>query len=97
MPEGLTEHSVVRLAPHVTLRFDAVRDAWTLLGPERVFSPSSSAVAVIRACDGRASIAEVAEKLAAEFDAPAAVILKDALGVLDALRAKGYLAEGAIS
>jgi pyrroloquinoline quinone biosynthesis protein D len=90
MADALTPDDVVRLAPHALLRFDAMRQSWLLLGPERVFSPSDTAVAILQACDG-ASIGAVAARLAQMFNAPAEVILKDALMVLESLAAKGYL------
>lgn len=95
MAEALSPQTVVRLAPHAQLRFDTVRQAWMLLGPERVFTPSDTAVAILQACDGAASIAQVAAYLAEEFNAPAEVILRDALLVLQSLESKGYLARGA--
>ncbi len=91
MAEALTPHSIVSLAPHAQLRFDELRQIWMLLGPERVFTPSETAVALLQACDGLASIAEVARGLAARFNAPAGVIERDSLLVLAVLEAKGYL------
>ena len=94
MAKPLAPADVVQLAAHAQLRFDGVRQAWMLLGPERVFTPSESAVAILQACDGVASIRQVAQKLAAEFSAPADVIERDCLMVLAMLEAKGYLARG---
>lgn len=91
MPEALTRESIVALAPHAQLRFDATRQAWMLLGPERVYSPTETAVEILQACDGTLSIAQVAQGLADRFNAPVEVIERDSLCVLAALDAKGYL------
>lgn len=94
MPDPLTRDSIVALAAHAQLRFDAVRQAWTLLGPERVYSPSDTAVEILQACDGGKTIAQVAQELADRFNAPMEVIERDSLCVLSALDAKGYLRRG---
>lgn len=80
-----------RLARHVKLRFDDTRRRWILLAPERLSTPSETAIAVLQCCDGGATVHEVAAKLAAEFDAPEAAILDDILPLLQDLADKGYV------
>jgi pyrroloquinoline quinone biosynthesis protein D len=80
-----------QLARHAKLRFDDVRQRWLLLAPERLLTPSETAVAVLNLCDGARSIDSMATKLAAEFNAPAAAILDDILPVLQDLADKGYV------
>ncbi len=62
-----------------------------MLAPEKVLTPSASAVAVLRLCDGRVTIAGIAGILAEEFDAPQGAILVDILPVLQDLADKGYI------
>lgn len=80
-----------RLARHVKLRHDATRDAWVMLAPERILTPSETAVAVLQLCDGAARIDGIAETLATEYEAPATDILADILPVLQDLADKGYV------
>jgi len=42
-----------RLAPGVRLHFDKTRDAWVLLGPERVIETEGPAGEILRRCDGQ--------------------------------------------
>ncbi len=79
------------LARSVRLRFDETRKAWILLAPERLLTPSETAVVVLQLCDGAASVDAIAEKLAAEYEAPLATILDDILPLLQELADKGYL------
>lgn len=81
-----------RLARHVRLRFDETRKAWVLLAPERLLTPSETAVAVLELCDGARSVGEIARRLAAEFEAPEAEILADVLPLLQDLADRRFLA-----
>lgn len=45
-----------RLAPGVRLHFDATRDAWVLLGPERVIETEGPASEILRRCDGSRTV-----------------------------------------
>ena len=59
----LPEHP--RLAPGVRLHFDQKRDAWVLLGPERVIEIEGPASEILRRCDGTRSIGQIVDELAA--------------------------------
>lgn len=87
----LTGTSAPKLARHIKLRRDETRDQWVLLAPERILTPSETAVAVLLHCDGAASVSAIAEKLAAEYDAQATDILTDILPVLQDLADRGYV------
>jgi pyrroloquinoline quinone biosynthesis protein D len=87
----LTAASRPALGRHVKLRMDETRKRWVLLAPERLLTPSETAVAVLQLCDGGRSAGDIAAKLAAEFDAPPAAILDDILPVLQDLADKGYI------
>jgi coenzyme PQQ biosynthesis protein PqqD len=94
MPEGdarqLPEHP--RLAPGVRLHFDRVRNAWVLLGPERVIETEGPASEILRRCDGSRTIAQIIEELAAIYNADRAQIAGDVADMLAELLAKRMLA-----
>jgi len=87
----VTPASRPALARHVKLKFDDVRQRWLILAPERLLTPSDTAVAVLKLCDGERPVDAVASALASEFDAPQQAILADILPVLQDLADKGYL------
>ena len=80
------------LARHVRLRFDETRKAWVLLAPERLLTPSETAIAVLDKCDGSRSVRDIAALLAAEYEAPEADILVDAIALLQDLADRRFLA-----
>lgn len=80
-----------KLARHIRLRHDETRGQWVLLAPERILTPSETAIAVLKQCKGDRSIAAIAEALATEYDAPTADILADILPMLQDLADKGYV------
>jgi pyrroloquinoline quinone biosynthesis protein D len=79
------------LPRHIKLRHDGVRDRWTVLAPERVFSPDAIAVAVLQLCDGRRTVDDIAEELARTYNAPKAQILADIVAMLQDLADKGVV------
>lgn len=79
------------LPPYLKLRHDAGRDRWVLLAPERILTPDQTAVAVLKLCDGKRSVEEIASALAKEYSAPADVIQADVLELLQGLADKGYV------
>jgi pyrroloquinoline quinone biosynthesis protein D len=83
--------AIPRLGPGMKFRHDPVRDAWVILGPERLFVPDEHAVAVLRLIDGARSVADIAATLAITYNAPAATIEADILPMLDALAASGAI------
>jgi pyrroloquinoline quinone biosynthesis protein D len=80
---------VPRLGVGMKLRFDSVRSAWVVLGPERLFLPDEHAVEVLKLIDGTRTVADIAMLLAARFDAPAATIEADILPMLRDLADRG--------
>ena len=87
----VTAESRPYLARHVMLRHDPVRERWVMLAPERVLVPEPTAVAVLQLADGRRSAAEIAEALAQTYQAPAELILADALEMFQDLADRGFL------
>ena len=79
------------LPRHIKLRHDSVRDRWTILAPERVFSPDPVALAVLQLCDGRRTVDDIAQELTRNYSAPKAQILSDVIEMLQDLVDKGVL------
>jgi len=90
----ITGDSQPSLPRFVKMRHDAGRDRWILLAPERVFNPDEIAVAVLQKCDGERSVSDIAAILADEYKAPADLILKDIIDMLQDLADKGVLIAG---
>jgi pyrroloquinoline quinone biosynthesis protein D len=84
--------STPRFAKGVKFRMDAVREAWVILAPERLFLPDEHAVEILKRVDGRSSIQDIVDQLAAQFAAPAEVIRDDVLAMLQDLADKGVVA-----
>ena len=84
--------SVPRLPPHIRLRFDATRQRWTLLAPERVFVPDEIAVEILQRCDGVASVATISQALAQKYGAAREEVEADIVSLLQDLADKGAVA-----
>lgn len=93
MPErvDITVDCVPKLARHVKLRFDKARNCWVLLAPERVLMPDDTALEVLQSLDGNATVQAIAERLAADYDAPAATIAQDIQAMLQDMADKGFV------
>jgi pyrroloquinoline quinone biosynthesis protein D len=87
----ITAASRPALARHVRLRFDENRQRWIMLAPERLLTPSDTAVAVLQLCHADRSVATIAALLAAEYAASKDTILADIVPLLQDLADKGYL------
>jgi pyrroloquinoline quinone biosynthesis protein D len=92
-PERLIISAASRpaLAHHVRLRFDENRQRWIMLAPERLLTPSDTAVAVLRLCNADRSVATIAAALATEYAAAEDTILADIVPLLQDLADKGYV------
>ncbi len=77
-----------RLAPGVRLHFDTIRQVWVLLAPERLIETEGPAHDILSRCDGRRTIDEIVNELAAIFVARREDIETDVLTLLDELAAK---------
>jgi len=80
-----------RLPNHVVLKHDKGRDRWVLLAPERVLTPDPVAVDVLRLCDGKRTVGEIASALATMYDAPIEQISADVTKLLADLVQKGII------
>ena len=79
------------LAKHVKLQHNKVRDQWVLLAPERLLEPDEPALETIRRCDGEATVDEIAQSLANEYNASAEDIKRDVLPLLQDLTDKRFM------
>ncbi len=77
--------SVPRFPRGTRFRFDATRQAWVILAPERLMMPDEIAVEVLKLVDGERSIAMIADQLATRFGAPPVEVLGDILSMLQDL------------
>jgi pyrroloquinoline quinone biosynthesis protein D len=91
---SVTLDTVPRLKRGVRLQHDAARDRWVVQAPERVLMPDDIATAVLRRCDGAASVAAIAAALAAEYGAPREVVESDVREMLQDLAEKGIIEDG---
>lgn len=87
----LAEDSVPHLPRHVRFRFDPARNCHVLLAPELVIMPDAIAVAILEACDGKATIGAIADALAARYQAPRDAVLADCIEMLNDLARKGMV------
>jgi pyrroloquinoline quinone biosynthesis protein D len=86
MPDVLPERP--RLAPGVRLHFDKTRDAWVLLGPERVIETEGPANDILRRCDGTRTVSQIVDELAVLYTAEPREIAHDVQDMLAELAAK---------
>jgi len=83
--------SVLRFAPHARFRFDAVRQAWVVLMPERLLLPDEQAVEILQLIDGGRSVDNVIDELVRRYEAPRDVIAGDVIKMLQDLVDKKVL------
>ena len=90
---SVSETSRPVLARHTRLKFDATRQLWVILAPERVLAPDEIAVEILQLCDGVRSIERIIDQLAAKYTADRAAIGADVIAMLQDLADKGFLTE----
>jgi pyrroloquinoline quinone biosynthesis protein D len=77
--------SIPRFPRGTRFRFDATRNAWVILAPERLMMPDEIAAEVLKLVDGARTITTISEQLAGQFNAPHDEILGDILTMLQEL------------
>ena len=87
----VTQETRPFLPAYLKLRHDPGRGRWVLLAPERILTPDETAVAVLKLCDGKRTVEEIAEALAKDYAAPLDVIRKDVVELLQGLADKAYI------
>lgn len=90
---SVSEASRPVLPRHAKLKFDATRQRWVLLAPERVLAPDDIAVEILQLCDGAREVAAMIDQLAQKYVADRAVIGVDVIAMLQDLADKGFLTE----
>jgi len=86
--------TVPRFMPGVRLQYNEARQQWIVQAPERVLMPDEIAVAVLKRCDGRTTVAAIGEVLAGEYEAPPDVVTGDVVEMLQDLADKGVITDG---
>ena len=89
----VSEESRPVLPRHAKLKFDATRQVWVILAPERVLAPDETAVEVLQLCDGVRSVSQVVDQLARKYAAEREAIATDVIAMLQDLADKGFLTE----
>ena len=69
----------------VRTHWDKVREQWVLLAPERALALDDIGAAILAETDGKSSFAEIVQRLAAKYNAPAEQISTDARRFLEGL------------
>jgi pyrroloquinoline quinone biosynthesis protein D len=85
------ETAIPVFAAGVKFRFDATRQAWIVLAPERLFLPDEQAVAILKLIDGTRALGAIIDDLAGQFNAPRTLIAGDVTTMLGDLVDKGVL------
>ena len=91
MSDSIDEEAVPRFGVGIKFRFDPTRDAWIILGPERLFLPDEHAVEVLKLVNGASTVGQIAASLAEKFDAPLPTITADIWPMLQSLAASGAI------
>ncbi len=81
-----------QLEPFVRLQYDEARQRWVLQAPERVLVLDETSKEIIDLCTGEASVGQIVDRLAADYEAPRDMIEHDVLAVLRLLADKNLLA-----
>ena len=89
---GLRSRPVLRRG--AKFRHDAARGRWVILAPERILAPNEQAADVLQLCDGKRTVAEIAEILAQTYEAEPEAIASDVLLMLQDLADAGVLNHG---
>ena len=89
----VSEASRPKLPRHARLKFDATRQVWVILAPERVLAPDEIAVEVLHLCDGVRSVSDMVDQLATKYQAAREAIATDVVAMLQDLADKGFLTE----
>ena len=89
-PLKISAESKPRLPRGVRLT-ENPQQGWVLVAPERVFKADGIASVILKRCDGSATIAQMADELAATYNAPRDRILSDIIALLQTLADKRLL------
>ncbi|PKU22473.1 pyrroloquinoline quinone biosynthesis peptide chaperone PqqD [Telmatospirillum siberiense] len=90
-PTGIALTSRPVLPRHARLRFDAVRQRWVILVPERVLLPDETAIEILRLADGEITVETIIDRLTFKYQGDRAVIATDVIALLQDLADQGFL------
>ena len=62
-----------------------------MLAPERVLLPNGSATDILRRCDGKTSVATIADDLAGVYSASLSDVRRDVIELLQGLADRGFI------
>ena len=68
-PAAISAESKPHLPRGMHLKHDATRGEWLLMAPERVLKLNAVAVEILKRCDGKATLGEIIDQLAAAIAA----------------------------
>ncbi len=88
------ENARPSLAAGVRLQFDARRQMWLLLAPERVIETDGPTPEILKRCDGTRTLGAIIDELAGMFAADRPVIAADVIALVDELVSKGLVRLG---
>jgi pyrroloquinoline quinone biosynthesis protein D len=77
-----------RLPRGVRLTHNEAQGGWVLLAPERVFKADQIAAEIVKRCTGAATVNEIVDDLARNFNAPRERIMTDVSAMLSGLAEK---------
>lgn len=81
-------------AHYARLHHDRARGRFVVLAPERAYRIDATGLAVLQLCDGRRSVDDIAAELAKVYAAPAEIIARDVVKLLQDFADKKALREG---
>lgn len=64
----ITDDHRPRLAPHVRLVYNAVREEYALLSPETIWNINATGVAIVELCDSNRTIADISAELRSRYE-----------------------------
>jgi pyrroloquinoline quinone biosynthesis protein D len=81
-----------RLAARARLKFDPIAKQEMLLFPEAALALNETGAAILRACDGMRTAAEIVDELCRNYErADRNALTREVVEFLDAIRARGLL------
>ena len=80
-----------KLQTFVRLQYDEARQRWVLQAPERVLVLDETSKEIVDLCTGEASVGQIVDRLAADYEDARDMIEHDVLAVLRLLADKNLL------
>ncbi|KAA3452092.1 pyrroloquinoline quinone biosynthesis peptide chaperone PqqD [Mesorhizobium sp. SARCC-RB16n] len=74
--------SVPSLPKHVRIQYDAVRQAFAVLSPEKIFWPNEISLDILRRCDGQSTVDHIIADLASDYEADRKEVAADVIAFL---------------